>query len=245
MELLYDLDIIIPVYNEGENIVAVLDSLNRHVTTSFRILICYDNDRDNTLPAVRYYASKLQIDFVKNQGRGVLGAIKTGFHYSDAKAVLVMPADDTYNAPIIDQMVQEFKKGAEIVVASRFIKGGCMKGCPLMKDFLVRTASFTLRYLAQLPVSDASNGFRLFSRRVIDQIFIESEQGFVYSLEFLVKCHRLGWRVSEIPALWFERSKGKSRFQMFKWLPFYLRWYFYAFETTYFRKSPEVVKLKG
>ncbi len=241
----YYLDIIIPVYNEGENIIAVLDALNRHVKTPFRMLICYDSDQDNTLPAIKSYTSRSPIEFVKNQGQGVLGAIKTGFQYSDAEAILVIPADDTYNAPILDTMFQEFKKGSEIVVASRFIKGGCMKGCPLMKALLVRTASFTLRYLAQLPVSDASNGFRLFSRRVIDQIPIESEQGFVYSLEFLVKCHRLGWTISEIPALWLERSKGKSRFRTFKWLPFYLRWYLYAFETTYFKKSPEVVKLKG
>lgn len=245
MEAQYHLDIIIPVYNEGKNITAVLDSLNRHVKTPFRILICYDNDQDNTLPAVKSYASTSRIGFVKNQGQGVLGAITTGFHYSDADAVLVIPADDTFNAPMIDQMFQAFKKGAEIVVASRFVKGGCMKGCPLMKALLVRTASFTLRYLAQLPVSDASNGFRLFSRRVIDQIPIESDQGFVYSLEFLVKCHRLGWKVSEVPALWIERSNGKSRFRTFKWLPFYLRWYLYAFETTYFKKSSGMVKLKG
>lgn len=245
MEAPYRLDIIIPVYNEGKNIVAVLDSLNKYVKTSFRILICYDSAEDTTLPVVKSYTSRSQMNFLRNEGRGVLGAVLTGFHHSDAEAVLVMPADDTYNAPMIDRMFVAYRQGSEIVVASRFIKGGCMKGCPLIKAFLVRMASFTLRYLAQLPVSDASNGFRLFSRRVIERIPVESEQGFVYSLEFLVKCHRLGWKISEVPALWFERSHGKSRFRTFRWLPFYLRWYLYAFETTYVRKTPAMVKLKG
>ena len=66
-----------------------------------------------------------------------------------------------------------------------------MVGCPWLKAVLVRAANFTLYHLARLPTHDASNGFRLFSRRVIDEIEIESERGFCYSIELLVKCHRL------------------------------------------------------
>ena len=141
-------------------------------------------------------------------------------------------------------MVEKFKQGCELVAASRFRKGGCMKGCRWTKSILVRTASFTLHWFARIPITDATNGFRLFSRKVLDDIFIESKEGFTYSLELLVKCHRLGWRVDEVPASWRERTKGKSRFRTFKWLPHYLRWYFYSFATTYLKKPPSTVRLR-
>ena len=243
---LHDLDIIIPVYNESENITAVLDSLSQFVKTPFRVMICYDHDEDSTLPVARHYKPlNFKIDLVKNQGKGVHAAIVTGFNQSTAKAVLVLPADDTVNAGLIDQMVEKFNQGCDLVAGSRFRKGGCMKGCPWPKSILVRTASLTLHRFARIPITDATNGFRLFSKKVLDNIFIESKEGFTYSLELLAKCYRLGWKMDEVPVSWFERTKGKSRFRTFEWLPHYLRWYFYSFATTYLKKSPNTVKLKA
>src|SRR6476619_5087537 len=141
-------------------------------------------------------------------------------------------------------MVAEAAKGCDIVCASRFMTGGSMVGCPWLKAVLVRAANFTLYHLARLPTHDASNGFRLFSRRVTTEIPIESERGFCYSIELLVKCHRLGWRIGEVPARWFERARGTSRFQVIRWLPAYLRWYLYAFATTYLRRPARTVRLK-
>src|SRR5215472_2241184 len=242
------LDIVIPVYNEGPNIVATLRAIATEVKTPNRVLICYDREDDDTLPAIdgnRGAFGMLAILFVRNCGRGAHGAVLTGFASSDAPFVLVFPADDDYNAGILDSMVAEAAKGCDIVCASRFMTGGSMMGCPWLKDFLVRAANFTLYNLAGLPTHDASNGFRLFSRRVIDGIAIESERGFCYSIELLVKCHRLGWQISEVPARWFQRAHGASRFQVIKWLPDYLRWYAYAFVTTYLRRSAESVLRKN
>ena len=112
-----------------------------------------------------------------------------------------------------------------------------MKGCPLIKSVLVRTASFTLFYLSSIPIRDASNGFRLFSRNLLSKIAIESQVGFAYSLELLAKCNRLNYKISEIPAQWEERSEGSSRFKVFKWLPQYLKWYIYGLATTWLRKK--------
>ena len=61
---------------------------------------------------------------------------------------------------------------------------------------------------------DPSNGLRLFSRRVIDEIAVESDSGFCYSIELLVKCHRLGWPIGEVPIEWYERTAGQSRFRV-------------------------------
>jgi dolichol-phosphate mannosyltransferase len=241
------LDIVIPVYNEGANILATLAALRRDVKTTRRVLICYDMDEDDTLVAIAgdpELAAALAVQYVKNPGRGVHRAVLAGFAASEAPFVLVYPADDDYNAGILDSMVSCAERGNDIVCASRFMAGGSMKGCPLLKAILVRSANFTLRHLARLPTHDASNGFRLFSRRVIETIAIESDRGFCYSIEYLVKSHRLGWGIGEVPARWFERAHGESRFRVLKWLPAYLRWYAYAFVTTWFGARPETVKLR-
>lgn len=242
------LDVVIPVYNEGANILPTLQSLQSAVKTPYRVLICYDRDDDNTLTAIREHRDSLgatPIAYVRNSGRGALGAVLTGLAESEAPFTLVMMADDHYNAGIIDAMAAKAEAGCDIVCASRFMPGGSMVGCPWLKAVLVRAGNFTLHHLARLPTRDATNGFRLFARRVVDQIAIESDRGFCYSIELAVKCHRLGWRIGEVPAQWFERAHGTSRFQVVKWLPAYLRWYFYAFATTHLRQSADTVPLRG
>ena len=212
--------------------------LYTHVKTPYRIFICYDNEDDNTLEAISNYPyySTTNIKLVKNSGRGVLSAIQSGIAASDAEAILVFPADDTFNAQIIDSMVRLYEEGCEIVAASRMMRGGCMEGCPWIKATLVRTAAFILYHFAQLPTHDPTNGFRLFSKKVFDQFPIESKQGWYFSLELLVKCDRAGWRIGEVPARWRERIKGKSRFRLM-WVRGYLKWFFYAWQTLIFMQK--------
>ena len=108
-----------------------------------------------------------------------------------------------------------------------------MVGCRWFKATLVRVAAFVLYHVARVPTHDPTNGFRLFSKRVIREIPIESTAGFAFSMELLVKAHRRGWKIAEVPASWFERKQGKSRFRILRWLPIYLRWFFYAFATVF------------
>lgn len=229
----HQLDIVIPVFNESENITRVLESLKNGVKASFRVLLCYDFEEDTTLPVVKKFLEKsaMEIVLVKNPGRGPHSAILAGFSASQAPAVLVFPGDDDYNAPQLDIMLQKIDEGNDIVCASRFIPGGSMVGCPWLKAFLVRASAFTLFHLARVPSHDPSNGFRMFSQRILKSIPIESSQGFTYSLEILVKAHRLGLKIAEVPVKWFERTAGQSRFRVGGWLLAYLRWYFYAFTT--------------
>ena len=239
-----ELDIIIPVYNEGENIRIVLGSLAEHVKTSFRVLICYDRDDDDTLPQLDSINDpRCPILRIKNRGKGAFGAVVTGFAESTAPAVLVFPADDDYNAPRIDAMVACLKQGADIVCASRFLRGGNMVGCPWLKAVIVRSSAKVLYHAARLPSHDPSNGFRLFSQRLLRSVPLESTEGFTYSIELLVKCHRLGWRVSEVPVEWHERKAGQSRFRVMRWLPAYFRWFKYAFATTYLMRGPDAVRM--
>jgi len=240
------LDIVIPVYNEGDNIIAVLEGLREAVRTPFHVLICYDRDDDNTLTALQNYEGpQFPLTAVKNRGVGAHGAVLTGFAASSATAVLMFPADDTFNGPILDTMYEKIRNGCEIVAASRFMPGGSMNGCPWVKAVLVRTAAFTLHYFARIPTHDPTNGFRMFSRRVLDEIEIQSSQGFTYSLELLVKAHRMGWKIGEVPAVWYERTRGSSRFRVFHWAGAYLTWYFYAFRTTWLGQRADTVPLRS
>ena len=233
-----NIDVVIPVYNEGENILRLLQAFEREVQTPIRILICYDHEEDNTLSVLDQVHTRFEIVRVKNKGKLAHGAVMTGFAYSDAPAVISYMADDDYNAGLIDIMADLFWQGNDVVCASRFIAGGSMVNCPPLKAFLVRAVSFSLYHFARLPSHDATNAFRLFSRRLLQEVKIESTEGFTYSLELLAKCHRLGLRVAEIPAQWYERATGNSRFQVLRWAPAYLRWYFYPYGTTYmFQRS--------
>jgi dolichol-phosphate mannosyltransferase len=240
-------DIVIPVYNEGANILPTLESLRESLQYRARILICYDHDGDDTLVALASYAqTPLQLSMVRNRGRGVMGAVMTGFAASTASCVIVMPADDDYNAARLNEMISRYREGYEIVVASRFMRGGGgLVGCPFAKAMLVRMAAWFMRHVARVPTYDATNGLRLFSRRVIEQIPVESSRGFAYSVELLVKAHRLGWPVTEVPVDWHQRKAGQSRFQIVRWLPHYLRWLFYALGTTFIRRTPASVKLRA
>ncbi len=244
-----DLDIVIPVFNEGKNIVRVLDALHVGIQQySFRVLICYDFPEDTTLAALDAYDNPgVMVERVLNPGRGPHAAVMAGFQASAAPAVLVFPADDDYNPPIIDRMIDNMQNGCEITCASRFMRGGRMVNCPWLKALFVRSSAWGLHYLARVPTRDSSNGLRMFSRRVIEQIEIESTEGFTYSIELLVKTHRLGWRICEVPAQWFERGEGEgqSNFKVLKWLPAYMKWFFYAFATTYLRKPPITVPMRA
>ena len=127
------LEIVIPVYNEGENLIKLLHLLNFYVKTKFKVLICYDNDDDDCFE-FQDQIKKFNFEsfFVKNKGIGPCSAVKEGLYYGNSDCVIVYPADDILNCDILDLMYEKFTQGNDVVVASRFIKGGSMKGCPFI-----------------------------------------------------------------------------------------------------------------
>src|SRR5262245_18425841 len=151
------LDIVIPVYNEGPNILSTLRSLARDVKTPARVLICYDKPDDDTLPAVRDNLDSyrgIPVEVVRNPGPGAHAAVMAGFAASTAPFILMLPADDDFNGQILDSMVALASGGCDIVCASRFMPGGKMEGCPWLKAALVRSAAFILHRIARLPTYD-------------------------------------------------------------------------------------------
>ena len=238
-----ELDIVIPVYNEGWNILSVMKVFRREVKTPFRVLICYDFDEDDTLSALAGSPyEKTMVEYVKNPGTGPGLAIAEGLKISRAAAVLVYMADDDYNAALIDKMMDEYRRGADVIAGSRWMKGGSAVGAPQHKEILTRIANFLMFRFGGLPTSDGTNAFRLFSRRLLNAVEVESTEGFTFTLELAAKAHRLGWKIVEIPAQWFERKDKPSRFRILDWSPAYLRWFFYVFATTWLSRGPETVR---
>jgi DNA-binding NarL/FixJ family response regulator/GT2 family glycosyltransferase len=231
LDLVPRLSIVMPVYNEGENIRLVLEAVQREVKTRpIEVLVVYDFDEDNTVPVVvGMQALFPEVRLVRNDlGQGVLNALRKGFQVARASDVLVMMADGSDEPQVVDRMVALAAAGADVVAGSRYVRGGGQRGGPPLKRTLSHLAGVSLHWLAGLPVHDATSNFRLYSRRLLGAVTIESEAGFALAIELTVKAHRLGYRIDEVPTTWRDRTVGKSRFRLWAWMPQYLRWYWLA-----------------
>lgn len=218
-----------PVYNEGDIIGETLRRVESAVKIPHELLIIYDMDNDTTISPVNKLQKKYpNIKLVKNiYGKGALKALKTGLKKAQGDSVCVMMADLTDDPKILNKMYEKFCQGYGVVAASRYMKGGHQIGGPFIKQILSRLAGVSLHYLVGLPTHDATNSFRLYSRKFLQKTGIESDGGFELALELTVKAHFGNYKVTEVPTTWTYLAK-ESRFYLAKWLPKYLKWYLWA-----------------
>jgi len=222
------LSVVIPVYNEGENVVQTLRGVvERTRTRPLEVLVVHDFDEDTTVPVVKRLQSDLpEVRLHKNTlGRGALNAMKSGLRAARAPYVLITMGDGSDDPADIDSMYELARGGADVVAGSRYMRGGKQVGGPFLKRTMSRAAGLSLHFLGGLPVHDATSNFRLYSKRLLNQVTIESRGGFELGLELTVKAYRLGMRVAEVPTTWRDRTAGASRFRLLEWLPRYLHWY--------------------
>jgi glycosyltransferase involved in cell wall biosynthesis len=223
------LSLVIPVYNEADNVVPLLRDIEAKVREPHEVLLVYDFPEDTTLPAVAAMQPPCPaVRLVHNDlGRGVLNAIKAGFRASQGDVIVVMMADRSDEPGDVAAMAKLVREGADVVAGSRYVRGGRQEGGPLVKRTLSRLAGMSLHYLAGLPIRDATNNFRAYSRRAVE-LPIEGQASFAIALELTLKAHWQGWRLAEVPTTWRDRTAGQSRFRLWAWLPHYLRWYLRA-----------------
>jgi dolichol-phosphate mannosyltransferase len=222
--------LVVPVFNEAENIQPFLRDVTAAVTEPHEILIVYDFPEDSTLPAIAAMDPPCpNVRLVHNTlGKGVLNALKAGFNASQGDVVVVMMADRSDEPQDVERMARLIRDGHDVVAGSRYMKGGGQVGGPLLKRTLSRLAGMSLYWLARLPIHDATNNFRAYSRRVVKEIPVEGEASFALAMELTLKAHWRGWKLAEVPTTWRDRTAGKSRFRLFAWMPHYLKWYFKA-----------------
>ncbi len=227
-----ELTIVIPVYNEGAGFEALWRELTTHLQFPFCALAVYDFDADNTVPVVQSVIARgeTRLSLVKNDvGRGVAGALRTGFNHVEQGPLLVVMADLSDDLAQVSRMLELYRQGYQVVVGSRYMKGGRIVGGPVLKQGLSRMAGVSLCWLRGIPTHDATNAFKIYDGAMLKQFTLESKRGFELNLEITVKAFLAGYRIAEIPSVWRDRTQGKSKFKFWSWLPRYLHWYFYAF----------------
>jgi len=221
--------IVVPVFNEADNIGVLCARIMAELPLGYELLICYDFDGDTTLPALAALSVNQKPDalrLIKNDlGRGVRYAIDAGMKAARAPFVVVMMADLSDDFPKVEEMVRRVEAGSDVVCASRYMKGGQQIGGPKLKGMMSRVAGLTLHWFAGLPTHDPTNSFKAYRKEFLARTPIESTEGFTLSLELTVKANFSGGRVEEVPAIWYDRTAGQSRFRLWKWLPHYLKWY--------------------
>jgi glycosyltransferase involved in cell wall biosynthesis len=224
------LSVVLPVYNEGAAVAPIIRALVQGIHVPCEILVVYDFDGDTTVPVARVLASELpSVKPLRNDlGRGVLNAMKAGMAAARAPYVLVSMADGSDEPEVVDRMVELARDGADVVAASRYMKGGHQIGGPIVKRTMSRVAGLSLHWVAGVPIHDPTSNFKLYSRRFLDSVTIESTAGFELALELSVKATLARRRLAEVPTTWRDRTSGKSNFKMREWLPNYLHWYFAA-----------------
>jgi dolichol-phosphate mannosyltransferase len=227
------LSIVIPVYNEGANFPGLWRELSSSIKSAFTAYVVYDFDQDDTVPVVSSAIAEgeSRLRLIKNdRGRGVVHAIMSGFEAVASGPVLVVMADLSDDLSKIDSMLALYFDGYDVVVGSRYMRGGRLVGGPFFKQLLSRLAGTSLWWLRGLPTHDATNAFKIYDRDMIKSFNVESRLGFELNLELTVKAFLAGHRIAEVPSTWRDRTAGESRFRLWKWLPHYLQWYFYAFQ---------------
>ena len=232
------LDVIIPVYNEDENILRLFKAIEDEVICNFRILICYDSESDKTLKYVKNAnVINKEILLIKNPNQGPNSAIIEGINSSKADIILIYMADDFENIKLINSMVNLIERGNELVIPSRFITGGKMLGAKKIKKMITIIGSYLIYYLARIPFRDCTNAFKMFSGSLKDKIKLDSTTGFTYALELTTKAYLSNIKITEIPSTWIETKNRKSNFKVIKWLPYYVYWLMYSIIKNLFKRS--------
>ncbi len=225
------LSIVIPAHNEQENIREVINKIEETIDRGieYEIVVVNDHSSDNTPEIVSQLAGQYpNLRLVNNSAAGgFANALRAGF--GDIKTELILPvmADLCDDLTVVRAMYDKISEGYDVVCGSRYIKGGLRLGGSRLKGLLSCLAGHSLHYLLGIPTHDIANAFKMYRKEVIDSIDIKAK-AFEISMEIPLKAYYQGFRVTEVPTIWKERSRGKSSFKVFRLLPGYLKLYVWA-----------------
>ncbi len=223
--------IVIPAYNEGDEIVPCLDRILESVVLPCEVLVVYDFPEDTTVPVVEKYAAEDDrvVPTLNRYGKGPANAIRFGIEHALADVAVVTMADGSDDPQQIDDLARLVSRGVVVAAASRYAPNGAQVGGPFLKSTLSRLAGLILYWCARIGTRDATNSFKAYSTDFVRRVGIDSRAGFEIGLELTAKARRLRLPVAEIPTIWLERAAGVSNFKLAAWIPRYLRWFLFAF----------------
>lgn len=217
-----DLSVVIPMFNEGENVEATVRQVEDALTSfkgTYEIITVNDGSLDDTLDALNRLAEqnrKLKIvSYPKNVGRG--RALQEGFKKAIGDIIVSIDADLSYDPHYILDLVEALRTEQEIdfVLASPYMPGGGVKNVPTVRLWISKFGNKILRFAMPNRIYTSTGIFRAYRRKVLDTLELESD-GKEIHLEILSKALALGYRVKEIPAILTGRRKGRSKFRFRK-----------------------------
>jgi dolichol-phosphate mannosyltransferase len=208
--------IIIPTYNERENILTLLDRLLA-LPYGLEVLVVDDNSPDGTgeLVAARQKADA-RVHLIRRPGKLGLGsAYVAGFRYAlagGAQYVFEMDADFSHDPEAIGDFVKA-AEDADVVLGSRYLHGVTVVHWPLKRLILSYSANLYTRFITGLPVMDATGGFKCFRRAALEAIDLDRvhSDGYSFQIEMSYKCWRKGFKIKEIPITFVDRRAGVSK----------------------------------
>ena len=209
--------IVLPTYNEADNLARLVGEL-LSLSVPLSVIVVDDNSPDGTgmLADDLVSADPGRLVVIHRLGKLGLGtAYIAGFRRAlqlGATSILTMDADFSHNPRFIPEMVQCLAT-ADLVIGSRYTPGGSTHNFPMRRRILSRCANAVARNALGLRTQDATAGFRLYRREVIESLALERilSSGYSFLIETLFLVERADWRVAEVPILFEDRVAGDSK----------------------------------
>lgn len=210
---------VIPTYNERENIEALLTQIFEQ-KPDIHILVVDDNSPDHTADLVEEFSrihSPEQVHLLKRPGKTGLGtAYIEGFRWALAQGfdyIIQMDADFSHNPIYIADFIAAIQN-SDLVLGSRYIPGGAIKGWGFLRNLISRGGNYYARAVLGLRYHDLTGGYKCFRRSVLEAINLDEihAKGYAFQIEMTYRAHRKHFSITEIPIVFEDRIRGKSQF---------------------------------
>lgn len=209
--------VIIPTYNEIENIHSIIESVLKQ-GNEFSVLIVDDNSPDGTAEIVKVMQEKeSRIHMIQRSGKMGLGtAYIAGFRYGinhKFDYIFEMDADFSHNPNDLKRLLNACVKGADVAIGSRYIKGGNIKNWSKDRLLLSYGASMYVKLITWLPVNDPTAGFICYKRKVLENLDLDKIKfiGYTFQIEMKYYAWSKGYKLTEVPITFVDREKGNSK----------------------------------
>ena len=213
-----DIAVIVPTYNEKENITSLVTQLLA-LPLALDIIIVDDNSPDGTGNIADQLAANNPgcVHVIHRVGKLGLGtAYIAGFHYAihtQYDLIVTMDADFSHPPERVPALVEKTRANFDLVIGSRYVPGGKAVECTLPRKMLSWGANTFARTLLGLNARDTTAGFRCYQREVLESIALDEifSNGYSFLMELLYKVQRQGWKVGEVPIVFHNRQQGVSK----------------------------------
>jgi dolichol-phosphate mannosyltransferase len=210
--------VIIPTYNEKENIEAIIGAVIS-LRQGYHILIIDDNSPDGTALIVQSLLLKYSGQLFLEQRKGKLGlgtAYIHGFKWALNKGyefIFEMDADFSHNPTDLEKLYLACQKGAGVAIGSRYVKGGAVENWPANRVFLSKGASLYTKLITWMPINDPTAGFVCYKKEVLETLNFESISfvGYAFQIEMKFAAWKLGFKIVEVPITFVDRKLGASK----------------------------------